>query len=599
MGLLDSLGGLIDSLLNTEQGGQQPSVTPITPQRAAVQNMQTNSEPARKTAAQNAGADTQKPQAARGTVPQNEIYLPPASAGLSEEVAHIVLTDAEASAAGWHYRRKSRKRIRITGYTGREQNVTVPAEIGGYTVNEIGKTAFSKVRITGIRIPDTVRKLAEGCLSVNALEEIVFDTRCDLDIPARFAKRCRHLSAVRLPGTVKTMGREAFAECTALQEIDLMHCRDIREMAFAGSGLRTLRMESSIYTLLDGTALLNTPIDQKYSIIARRLPPSEGLRILAFGQKGCALRLPADKVIVERHAVPVRPKRMMILDFSLCTSLHFHESAFFCTYYADDGRTSRECETTVILPENHHNPYIPDCVNVQTAGETPYSGFPARTQDGSDLYEAHRTLPPFQFRRILPCSGLRIREKRLTVRCSNLIYRQEAICSPVLEEITLSRLSGEGQLCHRCCRNLHFAEINGQQMYLPPAGLAGEELHIWLLKALSGKRVSGKYQFFDTAVIDRLFRGELVSKKYRKAPSSALPYWNDRCDFPHLRELTQRQKLLIAADVMRSTPALFPNRAMYAAYLRAHRRFALLLCETLPEDYAAYLRGYYETLAKN
>ena len=591
MGLLDSLGGLIDSLLNTDRGGQQPSVTPITPQKPAVQRKQKNTEPAQDAAAQ-------KPESKGGTVPPDEIYMPSTPAYFREEVENVVLTDAEASAAGWHYRRKSRRRVRITGYTGKEQDVTVPAEIGGCIVNEIGKSAFSRIRITGIRIPATMKKLGEGCLSMNAVEEIVFDYRCVLDIPARFAKRCRHLSAVKLPEReVKTMGNEAFAGCTALQEIDLKLCRKVGAMAFAESGLKAFRMERNFYTEpdgthyteFDGTALMNTPIDQKYSIIARRLSASEALSVLMFGQKGSAARLPAEKVTVEHHAVLDRPDRLMILDFSLCTEVHFSDSAFCCTYYANNGRTTRQCKTTVILPENHDNPYIPECVNVQTAGSKPYSGFLTRKPDAPDSYEPHADIYPFRHRRVLPYMGVRIPEKRLIIQCYDLFYRKEAICSPTLEEVTLQRLCGVGELCDRCCRRLHFVEINKQQLYLPSADLVGEDIHTLMLKAICGKMRYGEYIFFDTAIIDRLFRGELLMKKYARTQLHLIPWRILDLPSPYYRELTQRQKILIAADVMRSTPELFPNRKMYAEYLRAHRRYAHLLCYTLPEDYAAYL----------
>ena len=51
---------------------------------------------------------------------------------------------------------------------------------------------------------------------------------------------------------------------------------------------------------------------------------------------------------------------------------------------------------------------------------------------------------------------------------------------------------------------------------------------------------------------------------------------------------------MIAAAVLRSSPALFPNREMYANYLRTHKRYATLLSDKLPNEYAVFLKNYYE-----
>ena len=56
----------------------------------------------------------------------------------------------------------------------------------------------------------------------------------------------------------------------------------------------------------------------------------------------------------------------------------------------------------------------------------------------------------------------------------------------------------------------------------------------------------------------------------------------------------QKQRILLAADVMRSTDSLFPNQSHYARYLRTHQRYAMLLCRDLPDEYAAFLRRFYE-----
>ena len=62
-------------------------------------------------------------------------------------------------------------------------------------------------------------------------------------------------------------------------------------------------------------------------------------------------------------------------------------------------------------------------------------------------------------------------------------------------------------------------------------------------------------------------------------------------------DLSQKQKILIAADVLRSTEALYPDRAPYIGYLQTHKRYALLLSKNLPQDYVDFLRKFYNVEA--
>ena len=55
---------------------------------------------------------------------------------------------------------------------------------------------------------------------------------------------------------------------------------------------------------------------------------------------------------------------------------------------------------------------------------------------------------------------------------------------------------------------------------------------------------------------------------------------------------------MIAVDVLRSTPSLFPKREMYDTYLRNHLRYALIISDTLPDDYAVFLKEYAQNQAR-
>ena len=55
----------------------------------------------------------------------------------------------------------------------------------------------------------------------------------------------------------------------------------------------------------------------------------------------------------------------------------------------------------------------------------------------------------------------------------------------------------------------------------------------------------------------------------------------------------QRTRIVLAVDVMWSTPSLFPDREIYRKYLDNHRKYALIICDELPEDYSAFLHAYF------
>jgi hypothetical protein len=47
----------------------------------------------------------------------------------------------------------------ITGYTGNETDIVIPAKIDGYTVDGIGESAFSKSKLTSVIISEGIRKI--------------------------------------------------------------------------------------------------------------------------------------------------------------------------------------------------------------------------------------------------------------------------------------------------------------------------------------------------------------------------------------------------------------------------------------------------------
>ena len=119
--------------------------------------------------------------------------------------------------------------IIITGYSGRATAVTIPQNIQGLPVKEIGTRAFRNTVITTITIPQGVTIIGANGFSGSD-----------------------KLYSVTLPPTLVTIGREAFQGCTALTSIAIPRSvTSIEQSAFANTGLRSVTWPASVAEIAD------------------------------------------------------------------------------------------------------------------------------------------------------------------------------------------------------------------------------------------------------------------------------------------------------------------------------------------------------------
>lgn len=105
-------------------------------------------------------------------------------------------TKTTLSSGDFEYELDENGRAHITGYTGTDAVVTVPALIDGYTVSEIGMGAFiANEFLTEVILP-------------NGLETIEF---------VAFAE-CPALKYIQIPASLIDIGVSAFSGCTSLEE---------------------------------------------------------------------------------------------------------------------------------------------------------------------------------------------------------------------------------------------------------------------------------------------------------------------------------------------------------------------------------------------
>ncbi|MFR8175998.1 MAG: leucine-rich repeat domain-containing protein [Christensenellales bacterium] len=123
---------------------------------------------------------------------------------------------AAAESTDWNY---DLNYAILRGYNGAGGDVTVPAEIDGYTVDVIGVSVFSSKAITSLTLPETVLELrsnaVSGCenmTSVTLPQSLVVINRMNF-----FS--CTSLEEVTIPAGVRYIGENSFRFCDALRKI--------------------------------------------------------------------------------------------------------------------------------------------------------------------------------------------------------------------------------------------------------------------------------------------------------------------------------------------------------------------------------------------
>lgn len=139
--------------------------------------------------------------------------------------------------------------VSIDGYKGNDENVVIPAEIGGKRVTAIGDNSFQFSEITSITIPHGVTKM-ECCA---------------------FAS-CPSLASINIPDSVTAIGEMAFLDCTSLTSIDIPDgVTAINGCTFAGcTSLISITIPDSVTKICDNaftncTSLtsINLPVNVK------------------------------------------------------------------------------------------------------------------------------------------------------------------------------------------------------------------------------------------------------------------------------------------------------------------------------------------------
>ena len=527
-----------------------------------------------------------------------EIYTPEEPHGHKAEVQHIEISCEQARVQGWHFKRKSRKRMRITRYTGTDKNIIVPAMIDGYIINEIGQRAFYGANIDNVMIPDTVKKLNSLCFCTSTVKSVTFDEGIT-EIPDDTFRSCQHLSSVRLPATLKHIGKRAFHSCKNLTYINIpYHCNAIREEAFRGSGLNGFGF--AVKFIYDGNVFSDTPLQKNYKLILAPLNyfnKNIDYDVVLVGT-GADIKFPGGSVYLGKNSIV----HGCTLDLSKCSKITIETDAFYCK--RDKlGLTSVQPVCKMIVPQGEKGVYIPEFVDAYYPDGTKYVGYiveKSKNVNKTTLRVSGKELPSF---------SITHKRKMIDIESEEpLKFQEYAVSSHVIESISFANIYGEGELFFAWCRNLHKIEWNGEYCaYIPSEELICHQVHKQLLKAFSGRTSVGFYRFFgrykalrghsrNSRDCYRFFDSSMINQVFTEPVSN---YAKFRAPHKKPVRLSQKSKILIAVDVLRSTESLFENREMYAKYLQTHKRYAEIVCQKLPEkwqEYKDFLKSFYEVI---
>lgn len=495
------------------------------------------------------------------------IYIPEAPQSRSVSVPHITLSNEEAALQGWHYRRKSRNRLRITRYTGEQTAMTVPAQIGGCIVNEIGAQILSQNEtVSQVFVPDTVKKMMPGCFRENRkpgahhLNQIVFADGLT-ELPDHAFASCACLSEVHLPKTLSKIGAYAFDSCSALKFIDIpVMCTQIGEYAFCSTGLLGFRINQYISPYLrissgkpifsiDGTAFFHSALEHQNDIIA--LPSMQAHCIDILNVCGTGLKLPNVKVRFCDRSIHTYSS----LDMTDCRDVLLSRASF------EEQRERYHVSCTLLFPP--------------VRGEFDLPGYVNSNYNVLNLYHSWNS-----------------KKGQIHAEPECAAVNEYAVNEYNLEEMYFHRIRAytnrPTEVFHPHCTVLKRVvwEEEGRtiEKYIPGNGIVRYWVHGELLKAftVTNDPATGKSSFFDRSVIDKMLRN---------IPDAGLDLFGRR-----KKCLNKREQFAIAVDMLRSTPKPEEESLeLYHSYLRTNRRIAEYIAKKLPPEYAEYLRSYYQT----
>lgn len=498
---------------------------------------------------------------------RQSIYVPDDREFKKADVIRVRTSEEQAIRLGLSFRKKS-KSIRITNYHGTEKSIIIPTYIGGILVNEIGANAFKGSCVERVAIPDSVKKLGEAAFAESSVRFAVFGNGL-MALPKMSFYNCKKLETIAIPPRTRKLGEKAFYGCGSLKYIELPRSLyEVGEDCFCGSGLEGFSAHFRYDSTFDGSAFANTPLHRNNELILyRRYDPANSndeMKVMLVGYKADVF-FEASKVYLGRNSVCAPCE----LDFSECKSISTI-NAFKCKPgYID--YTEEPPKIHIYVPEDGYCGSFPEFV------DTSYDGWTTTLKTDCFCIARH-----IRINEDLCAYSLRLYgSMKITLDIDHQWIDTEAIIAQHLETLEINGdFRANGGIFAHVCRCLHEVKWNNSkgefQSYIPSGQVIRCDVHRELLKAYCRRGFDG---FFDSKIIENVFENGII----RKHSKTHLP-------------LSRHEKILIAIDVLRSSPELYPEGTeRYSQYLRRHINYARNMCRKV--DHINYESpGYLEFL---
>ena len=122
-----------------------------------------------------------------------------------------------AAEGDWQYT-KIEGGLRLTAYLGNETELTLPDNLDGQPVIEIGPGCFRDSKLKVVTVPHGIRVIAEEAFYGSAeLKKVILGGSVNVIGDRAFANT--GLIKMDIPGCVRSIGKEAFLNCTSLENI--------------------------------------------------------------------------------------------------------------------------------------------------------------------------------------------------------------------------------------------------------------------------------------------------------------------------------------------------------------------------------------------
>lgn len=149
----------------------------------------------------------------------------------------------------------------ITNYEGEDEIITVPSEIAGKKVTQIGDEAFRSRDCTKVILPQGLKTIGICAFRYSDVEEIEIPS--SVEVIKRGAFSHTPLKSVSLPDGLKSIGSIPFAECENLSEIMSSDsndaCKTVDGVLYTKDGKELIQYpggREGNYTVADGTEVI-------------------------------------------------------------------------------------------------------------------------------------------------------------------------------------------------------------------------------------------------------------------------------------------------------------------------------------------------------